>query len=62
MKDLIEKLSNLRGISGYEYRISDEIAKLFMPLADEVSVDEMGNVIAVKRCGKPELCDRRTYQ
>jgi len=54
MKDLIEKLSNLRGISGYEYRISDEIAKLFMPLADEVSVDEMGNVIAVKRCGKPD--------
>jgi len=52
MKELVEKLSNLRGISGFEYRISDEIKKLFAPYADEVSTDALGNVIAVKKCGK----------
>ena len=52
MKDLLEKLSNMRGISGFEYRINGEIAELFKPYCDEVSIDTLGNVIAVKRCGK----------
>lgn len=52
MKELLNKLSNMRGISGFEYRINEEIAKLFKPLCDEVSIDTLGNVIAVKRCGR----------
>ncbi len=52
MKKLIKELSDLRGISGFEYRISDKIAEYFRPYADEVTVDTLGNVIAVKRCGK----------
>lgn len=52
MKELIKKLSNMRGISGFEYRISDKIAELFKPYCDEVSIDRMGSIIAVKRCGK----------
>ncbi len=43
----------MRGISGFEYRISDKIAELFMQYADEVKTDALGNVIAVKECGKP---------
>lgn len=52
MKETILSLSNLRGISGFEYRISDRIAELFKPLADEVTVDNLGNIIAVKKCGQ----------
>lgn len=52
MKELIKKLSNMRGISGFEYRISDKIAELFKPYCDEASIDRMGSIIAVKRCGK----------
>lgn len=52
MKKLIKELSDLRGISGFEYRISDKIAEYFRPYADEVTIDTLGNIIAVKRCGK----------
>ncbi len=53
MKKLIKQLSDMRGISGFEYRISDKIAELFEKYADEVRTDALGNVIAVKKCGKP---------
>ncbi len=52
MQDIIRKLSNLRGISGHEYRINTEIAKMFEPYADSVTIDELGSVIAVKKCGR----------
>lgn len=52
MKKLVKELSDLRGVSGFEYRISDKIADYFRPYTDEVTVDTLGNVIAVKRCGK----------
>lgn len=53
MKELIQKLSDMRGISGFEYRITDEIKKMFEPYCDSVSIDSLGSVIAVKKCGKP---------
>lgn len=49
LENLIQKLSDLRGISGFEYRISQEIAEMFRPYADEVFVDTLGSVIAVRR-------------
>ncbi len=52
MKKLIRKLSDLRGISGYEYRINEEIAELFRPFCDEVKIDTLGSVIGCRRCGK----------
>ncbi|MBQ8636725.1 MAG: M42 family metallopeptidase [Clostridia bacterium] len=51
MKELLEKLSALRGISGSEHKISDAIMDMFKPYADEVYTDKIGNVIAVKKCG-----------
>lgn len=52
MRDLINKLSCMRGISGFEYRITPEISDMFRKYSDDVTVDIMGNVIAVKKCGK----------
>lgn len=52
MDKLIKKLSDMRAVSGFEYRIADNIAELFRPYADGVTVDALGNVTAVKHCGK----------
>lgn len=49
MEELVKKLSDLRGISGFEYRLTDEIARLFAPYVDEIFFDSLGSVIAVKR-------------
>ena len=51
MRKLIKQLSDLRGISGFEYRLNNEIKKMLEPYADEVKTDALGNVIAIKRCG-----------
>lgn len=52
LKKLIKKLSDMRGISGFEYRISEEIKKLLEKYCDEAYTDNLGSIIAVKRCGK----------
>lgn len=46
--ELFEKLSQLHGVSGYETPVRKYIAELVKPLCDEVFVDAIGNVIAVK--------------
>ena len=51
MEKLIQKLSDMRGTSGFEYRITDEIVKLLQPYTDELRIDPLGSIIAVKRCG-----------
>ncbi|MBQ2671072.1 MAG: M20/M25/M40 family metallo-hydrolase [Clostridia bacterium] len=51
MRELIKKLSDMRGISGFEYRITDKIKEMFEPYCDEVITDPLGIVIAVKKCG-----------
>ena len=52
MVELIKKLSDMRAISGFEYRISENIKELFAEYADEVHIDKLGSVIAVKKCGR----------
>lgn len=52
MKELLKQLSDMRGVSGFEYSFSDEISKLFKPYATDVSTDTLGNVIAYHSCGK----------
>ncbi len=54
MEKLIKKLSEMRGISGFEFRIAEEIKKMFEPYCDEVYIDVLSNIVAVKKCGNPE--------
>lgn len=52
MKELIRKLSGLRAVSGFEYRINRTVAAEFEKYCDEVRIDALGSVIAYKSCGK----------
>jgi len=49
MNDLIQTLVEAYGPSGFEDRMRDLIRPLVEPHADEIAVDAMGNLIAVKR-------------
>lgn len=51
LKDILSRLSDMRGISGFEYSFSEKISELFRPYADKVYTDTLGNVIAEKKCG-----------
>ena len=46
--ELMENLSQLIGVSGYETPVRNYIKELVKPLCDEVIVDAIGNVIAIK--------------
>ncbi len=46
---LMEELSQLIGVSGYETPVRNYIKELVAPLCDEVTVDAIGNVIALKK-------------
>jgi len=47
--DLLSRICETPGAPGYEKRIRDLVLKELKGLADEVSVDNMGNVIALKK-------------
>lgn len=49
MFDLIKKLSNAFGVSGNEEEIRDTIIKEIEGKVDEIKVDALGNLIAVKK-------------
>ncbi len=49
MIDLLKKLMLTQGVSGREYKIRDMIKSEIEPYCDEISVDNMGNLIARKR-------------
>lgn len=49
MESILKQLSDLRGISGYEYRINEQIKSLIAPYCDEVRLDSLGNIIAFKK-------------
>ena len=46
---LLQAICEAPGVSGYERRIRELVLREVKGLADEVSVDNMGNVIAIKR-------------
>ena len=52
LKKLTMELCSLAGPSGFESAVFDYIAEYIRPFADEVKTDVMGNLMAVKRCGK----------
>ncbi|MBC8264256.1 MAG: M42 family peptidase, partial [Anaerolineales bacterium] len=55
---LLKKLSEAKGVSGYEAEVREIVAEEFGRYADEVQTDKMGNVIALKR-GEGEEPRRR---
>jgi tetrahedral aminopeptidase len=50
---LIEKLSNACGIAGQENEIRKIVLDEIKDYADEINVDAMGNVLAIKKADKP---------
>lgn len=53
MRHALEKLCACTAPSGFENASATVAQELLRPLVDEVSVDRMGNVIGIRRCGKP---------
>lgn len=53
LKDMILDLCAISAPSGFESAAFTRISQLLSPYVDEVKTDVMGNLIAVKRCGKP---------
>ena len=45
---LLERLSNASGVSGDEWEVREIVTELVRPLVDELKVDTLGNVIAIK--------------
>lgn len=52
--DILEGLCGLDGPSGFEKPVAEAARELLEPLMDQVSIDRLGSVIGVRRCGKPE--------
>jgi endoglucanase len=55
IKNLLEKLSNAHGISGYEGDVREIIKKEIESSADEVKTDNFGNLIAIKKGKSPSV-------
>ncbi|MBE0411875.1 MAG: M42 family metallopeptidase [Anaerolineales bacterium] len=54
MKSLLQKLTGIPGPSGYESEIRAAIRSEIEPLAEEVRVDNLGNLIAIKKGNDPK--------
>lgn len=50
--DTLASLCDLQGPSGFEATVAETAKALLAPLMDEVTIDRLGNVIGVRRCGK----------
>lgn len=55
LKDILEKLSNAHGVSGYENNIRKMIEDEIRPYVDDVRTDKMGNLIATRHGGSPNI-------
>ncbi len=53
LKELLERLSNAHGLSGYEGSVRQIIENEVRPYVDEIKTDKMGNLIATKLGSKP---------
>jgi len=58
VRDLLVKLSNAHGVSGSEDSIAAIVKRELGKCVDEISVDRMGNVIAVRRGGNSGSCSQ----
>ena len=53
IKSTLTQLCGQCGPSGFEQPAARAAAQLLAPLVDEVNIDTLGNVIGLRRCGKP---------
>lgn len=53
LKEMIIDLCGLPAPSGFEEKVFDRVKELLSPFVDEITTDAMGNLIALKKCGKP---------
>lgn len=51
-KLVLKELCALRGVSGNEHEVRDFLLEKVRKTADEVRVDRMGNVLAVKKADR----------
>ncbi len=51
---LLKEICEVPGVPGFEQRIREVVLREVTPLVDEVRVDRMGNVIAVKKGSAPQ--------
>lgn len=54
LQELTKQLCGMAGPSGFESPVRDCIAEYIRPFADEVKTDVMGNLMAIKRCGRSD--------
>lgn len=55
IKELLKRLSEAHGISGYEDEVREIVKSEIMPYVDEVKVDRLGNLIAIKKGKRPSV-------
>ena len=55
LKNILERLSNAHGVSGYEGSVRDVIEAEVRPYVDDIMIDRLGNLIATKRGDSPTL-------
>jgi len=55
VKTLLEKLSNAHGISGRERAVMEIVKEEISPYVDDIRVDILGNLIAVKKGERPTI-------
>jgi endoglucanase len=55
LKDLLARLSNAHGVSGFEDEIREIVRAELEDVVDEIKIDSMGNIICVKNGGELEL-------
>lgn len=52
LREIIEKLSAMYGPTSFETAVTDWLKEYVAPYCDEAYTDVMGNLIAVRKCGK----------
>ena len=54
IQNALERLCSQCAPSGFERPAAEVAAELLRPFVDEVSIDRMGNVVGVRRCGRKD--------
>ncbi len=56
IKRAVTELSGVMTVSGFEYRATERIKALYGEPFDEIISDCVGNLVLVRKCGKPDAC------